>query len=186
MRNIPLKEISIGVWEEGDEVTVPIETSRAKLGCIVLKDPIQRLRPELEDIQAIEYFANQAAVALENSIFYNALKNSEERYKLLAETLPLGLVTCNENGEIIYWNAQFTELIGVEEEIANKPLRSYFTQQGENIIDKFIDVLNNKSEKHKLEEDLKSGIELLIVNPKEDEPIPVAALITPLGFNNAN
>jgi PAS domain S-box-containing protein len=63
----------------------------------------------------LEYFANQAAVVLENASLYENLKSSEIKYRLLAETMIMGLVTCNASGKIIYINKSLADMLNYKE-----------------------------------------------------------------------
>ncbi len=99
-------------WNDRDWVFVPIRSHGRELGVISVNDPVDRLRPNDEKVRSLEYFANQAAVALENAALYQNLKNSEEKYKSLAETITMGLVTCDEHGGILYLNQSFAKIMG--------------------------------------------------------------------------
>lgn len=102
-------------WNDRDWVFVPIRSHGRELGVISVNDPVDRLRPNDEKVRSLEYFANQAAVALENATLYENLKRSEEQYKSLAETITMGLVTCNMQGEILYLNQSFAKIMGYRE-----------------------------------------------------------------------
>ena len=101
---------------------MPIRSHGRELGVISVNDPVDRLRPNDEKVRSLEYFANQAAVALENAALYQNLKNSEEKYKSLAETITMGLVTCDEHGGILYLNRSFASIMGYSR--VNTPLGS--------------------------------------------------------------
>jgi PAS domain S-box-containing protein len=91
-------------WNDKDWLYVPIESRGKLLGMISLNDPVDRVKPTEDRVRSIEYFGNQAAVAMENTQLFESLKSSQLRYRLLAETMTMGLVTCNFNGKIIYVN----------------------------------------------------------------------------------
>ncbi len=91
-------------WDDRDWLIVPILSKGKELGYFALNDPVERVRPSVDKVRSIEYFANQAAVALENAGLYEFLKSSEEKYRLLAETMTMGLVTCDFSGKIVYVN----------------------------------------------------------------------------------
>ncbi len=67
-------------WQTGDCLIVPL-LSRAgsPLGALNVYDPVDRRPPTMESVGAVEIFANQAAVAIENAEQYAALQVQERR-----------------------------------------------------------------------------------------------------------
>lgn len=128
-------------WNDNDWLLVPIMSRGKELGVIIVNDPVERLRPTSEKVRSIEYFANQAAVALENAALYENLKASEIKYRLLAETMTMGLVACAAGGEIIYSNKSFSTLMKYE---------STDNLLGQNLLDLCSDKTRNAFEKHVL------------------------------------
>ncbi len=119
-------------WNDADLLIVPIETKKKTLGYFLVQDPVDRLKPTEDKVVSLEYFANQAAVAIENSILYENLRASEERYRNLAETMSLGLVTCTSRGNILYLNPAFERLIGLERKaLLKKPLKQFFSPESQ-------------------------------------------------------
>ena len=59
----------------------------------------------------LTHLAHQAAVVIENTELFESLKSSELRYRLLAETMTMGLVTCDTDGNIIYVNNSLIRLL---------------------------------------------------------------------------
>ena len=101
-------------WSDNDWIYLPIESKGKRLGMISLNDPVERLRPTEDRIKSIEYFAHQAAVVLENAELFESLKSSELKYRLLAETMVMGLVTCDFSGNILYINRSMLKLLGID------------------------------------------------------------------------
>ena len=129
-------------WQEKDLLSVPIETRNRVLGYMIVHDPVDRLKPTIEKVVPLEFYANQTAVAVENAILFERLQDSEERYRSLAETMSLGLVTCDLNGNIIYVNPAFENLTGVEGKLlSNKKLDTFFNQKSKmnKIVTKLLD-----------------------------------------------
>jgi GAF domain-containing protein len=74
-------------WDDRDWILIPIQSRGTVLGCIAVNDPVERTRPNEDKIRSLEYYANQAAVALENAYLFETLKSSESKYRILADTM---------------------------------------------------------------------------------------------------
>ncbi len=117
-------------WQDSDLLIVPLETRNKVMGYLIVHDPVDRLRPTEEKITPLEYYANQAAVAVENSLLYEQLRASQERYRSLAETMSLGLVTCDLEGKVNYINPAFRELVQLDEEqVLDQHITSFFARR---------------------------------------------------------
>jgi len=101
-------------WNDRDWLFIPILSRGRELGVISVNDPVDRIRPSNEKVRSLEYFANQAAVALENDALFENLKSSETKYRELSETMTMGLVSFKINGDIVYNNPSFSELMQFE------------------------------------------------------------------------
>ena len=116
--------------------------------------------------------ATQVAVTVENSLLYEDLRTSQERYRSLAETMSLSLVTCRLNGKIFYVNPAFEQLVGfTEKELIGKSLGRYFSkdsQQG--LIDVVKKLAAKESDKSTQLENLEFN---LIGNSGEEIPVSV-------------
>jgi PAS domain S-box-containing protein len=114
-------------WNDDDWIYVPIVSRGKMLGVISLNDPVERRRPNEERIRSVEYFANQAAVLIENYELVEGIKSSELKYRLLAETMTMGLVTCDSNRKIIYVNQSLSQLLKYEspDDMINNDLGDY-------------------------------------------------------------
>jgi len=67
-------------WQTGDCLIVPLLSRAGKaLGALNVYDPVDRRAPTVESVGAVEIFANQAAVAIENAEQYEALQVQERR-----------------------------------------------------------------------------------------------------------
>ena len=128
-------------WKTSDLLMIPIESRQHMFGYLVVRDPVDRLKPNEDKISALEYFANQAAVAIENSLLYENLQVSEERYRALAETMTLALVTCTLEQKIMYINPAFEKIVGFsEKKLLNQPILNYFSEQSKN---KLLEISND-------------------------------------------
>jgi PAS domain S-box-containing protein len=155
-------------WNDNDWLYAPI-TSRGKLlGVISLNDPVERTRPNEERIRSVEFFANQAAVVMENAELFESLKSSEFRYRQLAETMTMGLVTCNNDGEILYINDSLVNILDYnkKDEFLNKKISDFCEEKSRHKLNKMLtqvllqdDAGSNKNEVGDLEIEMmaKSG-----------------------------
>lgn len=122
-------------WQKNDLLIIPLETRSKILGYMIVHDPVDRLKPTGEKVVPLEYYANQAAVAVENSLLYEKLRSSEERYRSLAETMSLGLVTCNKEGQVVYANPAFCQLLEYQEaDIVSKNLVDFFGEKSQDAL----------------------------------------------------
>jgi PAS domain S-box-containing protein len=163
-------------WQKQDLLMVPIESRKNMLGFLAVRDPVNRMKPNQDSVMSLEYFANQAAVAMENASLYENLQLSEERYRTLAETMTLALVTCSSAGKILYVNPAFQKLVGFNiQKLLKQPLFHYFSEESKtklHVISKQVAKLKDK----KSESVENVELELLSV---EGEVIPVSTYAFP-------
>lgn len=158
-------------WHNQDLLLVPIESRKKRLGFLAVRDPVDRMKPNIDKIISLEYFANQAAVAIENATLYESLQISEERYRALAETMTLALITCLADGNIIYVNNAFQQLVGFDQKVLlNQQIFNYFSDESKNkLYDISKDITNITDKKIKNVE----NIELELI-ASDGEIIPVS------------
>ncbi|MCB0285367.1 MAG: PAS domain S-box protein [Calditrichaeota bacterium] len=155
-------------WESGDLVVIPLDTRQDVLGYLLVADPVDRLKPAHEKITPLEYYANQAAVSVENSMLYEELRNSQERYRSLSETMSLGLVTCNTEQKIVYLNPAFEQLLGYKEnKLSQRNIIDFFAPTSKTSLREMISLLVETVNKDHVE-----TRELEIIS-KTGETIPV-------------
>ena len=174
-----------GEWNDSDWVYVPIMSRGKQLGMISLNDPVERRRPSIERIRSIEYFANQAAVVIENTELFEKLKSSELRYRMLAETMTMGLVTCNMSGKIIYVNTSLARMLKYEdiEKLLNKKFYDFCSVNSRPKIEKTILSILTTKEEVKEQSDEVSGTEIELL-AADDEVIPFMIYSSPFYQQN--
>lgn len=168
-------------WNDLDWLIVPIQSRGRELGYIVVNDPVERVRPTEDKVRSLEYFANQAAVALENAALYENLKESEEKYRLLAETMIMGLVTFDLNGEIIYTNRSLARLLGYKksQSLLDQNIYEVCSPQTRTELEKHIVKLKElKDGKSALQQEIDQGLEVELMS-NDNEYIPFAIYLTP-------
>ncbi len=163
-------------WKNQDLLMIPIESRQKRHGFLVVRDPVDRMKPTEDKIVSLEYFANQAAVAVENSSLYESLQISEERYRALAETMTLGLVTASTDGNIMYINPAFEKLLGFSKKnLIQKPLMQHFSDESQKKLTEMVhEVVEGKDSKKQNVE----NTELELIS-SEGEIIPVSTYIFP-------
>jgi len=146
-------------WNDQDWIYVPISSRGRMLGMISLNDPVERLRPSEDRIRSIEFFANQAAVVIENAHLFEQLKSSELRYRILAETMTMGLVTCDLKGRILYVNNSLTRMLKFNSK--------------EDLLQKEIYDLCDSNSIHKMEKELIQAISTDRMPDKKEDTVGV-------------
>ncbi len=169
-----------GEWNDNDWVYVPIMSRGKQLGMISLNDPVERRRPSIERIRSIEYFANQAAVVIENTELFEKLKTSELRYRMLAETMTMGLVTCNTEGKILYMNNSLIQMMkyGEIEKLLGKEFYEFCSETSRPKLEKAIaQTLTDNDPLSEHTEEL-AGVEIDLV-ASDGEVIPFMIYASP-------
>ena len=167
-------------WNDNDWVYVPIVSRGNLLGVISLNDPVERRRPNEERIRSIEYFANQAAVLIENYELVEGVKSSELKYRLLAETMTMGLVTCDPNRKIIYVNQSLAQLLKYEspDDMISSDLGDYCVSNSKHKLIKAAHEILLKEIDSKNQSDTSQGHEIELV-AKDGEEIPFMIYMSP-------
>ncbi|GAB4331840.1 MAG: hypothetical protein Kow0037_08730 [Calditrichia bacterium] len=166
---------AMGEWQPDEILVIPVETYQKLLGYLVVHDPVDRLHPTEDRVVALEFFANQAAVAMQNSILYENLQASEARYRALAETMTLGLATCTPDANIVYVNPAFARFVGkTRKALYQKKLDRLFTADSRKKLLKILQDIIKEGKEHSSIENL----ELQIIGPG-NEMIPVSTFAFP-------
>lgn len=166
-------------WNDRDWLYVPIESRGELLGMISLNDPVDRVKPAEDRVKSVEYFANQAAVAVENTQLFESLKSSQLRYRLLAETMTMGLVTCNFKGKILYVNQSLLGFLKYNkpEELLGKSLFSICTSTSAHKIEKQASIILQLKKQKNINEQ-NPGIEIELID-NEGDSIPFLIYMSP-------
>jgi PAS domain S-box-containing protein len=78
----------------------------------------------------IEVLASQAAISLENARIYQALHESEAKYRRIVDTASEGIVTIAPDDEILFVNAMLAEMLGYRaEQIVGRPLTAFMYKE---------------------------------------------------------
>jgi PAS domain S-box-containing protein len=127
-RYIPQKKknSSGGDWQPGDELFVPLWSSPGEImGYLSVDTPTDGCRPDLKTIQALEMLVEAAAARVREVETREALSESEEKFRILAEQSP-NMIFINKKGRVIYANAKCQEVMGYKKEEFYSPNFDFF------------------------------------------------------------
>ena len=114
-------------WDERDFLLIPITGKKNILGFISPDNPVSGERPTKETIQALEIFADQAAVAIENAKLYEELQNSENRFQDIAVNTGDWIWETDEKGCYTYCSPIVNQVLGYEyKEMLGKYFYDFF------------------------------------------------------------
>ncbi len=83
------------------------------------------------DLELLRLMARGLSIAINNTIIYNALKRSKEKYRVLVDNNLIGIVTTNKNDEIKFVNRAMADMLGyTPEEIIGKKIFEFVTEKG--------------------------------------------------------
>ncbi|MGB0387623.1 MAG: response regulator [Ardenticatenaceae bacterium] len=102
----------------GSIIVVPLLYRQQIVGTMTAINSPDELDFTKRDVELMVAIANQAVVAIENARLFDALRQSEERTRLIIETAHQGIVTMDADGIITAWNAQAERIFGYSYEEA--------------------------------------------------------------------
>lgn len=123
---------------------VPIQTGTRNYGLIYVADKLAEVEFTQEDLRFLSTIAAKLAVAYENVLRYLEIqertakleyevaqrKQAEERFRLLIETAPTGILICDEKGCITEGNAQLQRMFGyTRKELLGEPVEMLVPEQ---------------------------------------------------------
>lgn len=169
-------EMKIGKeWNDRDWLFIPIKSHGRELGVISVNDPVDRIRPNEDKVRSLEYFANQAAVALENAALYQELKVSETKYRALAETMPMGLLTLADDGTILYNNKSFAGFMRYSnaENLNGRKIYEFMNDSGRKALERYLHVTAHPGDANE-QDRFDNGLEIeLLANDNSYTPFKI-------------
>ena len=108
-REVLLGAAGAGAWHRDDFLLVPLTSSDQLVGVLQVSEPRSGVVPKLEDIQALEIFANQAVTALQSARAYETTRQMSVRdslteaynHRYFQETLYRELTRHERSGQIL-------------------------------------------------------------------------------------
>ncbi len=126
-------------WDERDVLLIPIRGKNNILGFISPDNPLSGKRPTVEIIQALEIFADQSAVAIENATLYKDLKSSESRFHDIVNNSGDWIWETDEKGCYIYSSSMVKDVLGYSSEgIIGKYFYDFFAENQKDELKKII------------------------------------------------
>ncbi len=102
-------------WHQLDALAVPLHERDGKLlGMLYVDDPFDRKLPSPEQVQVLELFAQQAALAVENATLLEELQKSESKYRLLTETAGDLIFLLEPDGTLGFLSSSTQAILGYE------------------------------------------------------------------------
>lgn len=153
---------------------IPLLLNNETIGAIVVQS---YTKPDLytaEDAQILESIAGQIALAIERKLADVALRESEEKYRLLVETSQDGIVI-SQHDQFIFVNKAFAEMLGYTvEELRDKDYRAIYTERG-------LAILYERGRRRKRGEQVPSRYET-VFKKKDGSELDVEANVTIIDY----
>lgn len=109
---------------------VPLLSRGRLIGILYVENNLTVSAFTPERIQLLEVLLSQAAISLENAQVYEALKESEARYRRIVNTANEGIWMLGPDARTIFVNARMTEMLGCKtEEILGRPMTDFMYEE---------------------------------------------------------
>lgn len=146
----PVKEQTPEGWHEHDALLIPIYGKEKILGFLSPDNPINGKKPSVDDIQALEIFADQVGVALENAQIYEKLKYSQSRLQGILANIKEMIWEIDNEGRITYSSSIAEKILGYKpEEIIGKYFYEIVSPDNEQMLKKLYSRIKRKKRSFK-------------------------------------
>jgi PAS domain S-box-containing protein len=147
---------------------IPIHYKENIVGALHIADRREGMVP-MEKIEFIESVTPLIGEAIFRFSAEEALEASEERYRMLIETMNEGLGVDDENGLLVYANDRLCEMLGYSrDEIIGRPVLSFLDEKNQTIIKEQTEKRKTgETESYKLEWIKKDGQKMMtMISPR--------------------
>lgn len=105
-------EMLRSAWPWGAWIGVPLRTSSRTFGVLALHEYNERSLFDERDLEFLSLVADQVAIAIEKGRAELALRESEERYRMLFDHAPDGIIIADPTARILDINASLCRILG--------------------------------------------------------------------------
>jgi PAS domain S-box-containing protein len=95
-----------------DWLGVPLKTAKKIIGMMAVQTYSSDIRYSLSDQDVLAFVSAQSAMAIERKKSEDALRESEERYRLLFENAPVGTLLVDLDGNVMDVNSTALQILG--------------------------------------------------------------------------
>ncbi len=156
---------------------VPINVDNVWWGFIGLDDCKEEREWAAAEIEALKTVARVMGAAIQSHQARQTLKKSEDKYRLLVDSINDGIVI-SQNEEFIFFNNRFAEMLGYSnEEMRNINYHKIYSRKG-------LKILMDRFEKRQLGEEVPDKYETFFTT-KDGKEIDVEANITVIDYEGA-
>lgn len=124
-----LREQLVDQFQVNSFVCIPIVYEKASMGLLFAANPLKKRLLTQSDLSMLSGVASEIAISIANGISFRKLKESEERYKLLAENINDVIWKTDLDLKSNYISASFEKLTGFTQEDGKKiPIEKVLTK----------------------------------------------------------
>lgn len=158
-------------------VLVPINVDNIWWGYIGLDDCMEEREWATAEIEALRTVARTMGAAIQSHQARTTLKKSEDKYRLLVDSINDGIVI-SQNEEFIFFNNRFAEMLGyTPEEMKNINYHKVYSRRG-------LKILMNRFERRQLGEEVPEKYETHFLT-KGGKEIDVEANVTIIDYEGS-
>ncbi|NTV36492.1 MAG: GAF domain-containing protein, partial [Anaerolineaceae bacterium] len=95
-----------------DWVGVPLKAGEQTLGVMVVQTYDEGIRYEKRDVDVLDFISDQVEMVIHRKLAEESLRESEHKFSLFMDHLPLQSTISNDSGRLIYANNETLRMIG--------------------------------------------------------------------------
>jgi len=144
---------------------VPLETSQGVIGVVAVQSYTDATLYRESDMDLMTFVSRHISMGIERKLAEEALRESEEHYRSLVETMNEGLVVRDNNNMITFVNQRFCEMLGyTEDEIKGSRFSKYLDDENLRIfLDQVAERITGSSESYELDWSREDGTQITTI-----------------------